>query len=92
MRNYYLTQAKQKGGNLKAFHGSRFQRGYGLGSIFKGLFYWALSHIQLGAKVLGKKGLQTVVNRELRQEDFSRRHRDEISEGTGLTSSFLSRI
>ena len=34
---YYLNQAKQKGGNLPAFHWSRFQRGYGLGSIFKGL-------------------------------------------------------
>ena len=35
---YYVDQAKQKGGNLPAFHGARFQRGYGLGSIFKGLF------------------------------------------------------
>ena len=32
---YYLDQAKQKGGNLPAFHGARFQRGYGLGSITK---------------------------------------------------------
>ena len=58
---YYLNQAKQKGGNLPAFHGSRFQRGYGLGSIFKGLFRWALPHLQQGAKVLGKKALQTGV-------------------------------
>ena len=58
---YYLNQAKQKGGNLPAFHGARFQRGYGLGSIFKGLFRWALPHLQQGAKVLGKKALQTDV-------------------------------
>ena len=58
---YYLNQAKQKGGNLPAFHGSRFQRGYGLGSIFKGLFRLALPHLQQGAKVLGKKALQTGV-------------------------------
>ena len=58
---YYVDQAKQKGGNLPAFHGARFQRGYGLGSIFKGLFRWALPHLQQGAKVLGKKALQTGV-------------------------------
>ena len=59
---YYLDQAKQKGGNLPAFHGARFQRGYGLGSIFKGLFRWAMPHLQQGARVLGKKALQTGVD------------------------------
>ena len=58
---YYLNQAKQKGGNLPAFRGSRFQQGYGLGSIFKGLFRWAMPHLQQGAKVLGKKAIQTGV-------------------------------
>ena len=56
---YYLNQAKQKGGNLPAFHGARFQQGYGLGSTFKGLFRWAMPHLQQGAKVLSKKALQT---------------------------------
>ena len=56
---YYLNQAKQKGGNLPVFHGARFQQGYGLGSTFKGLFRWAMPHLQQGAKVLGKKALQT---------------------------------
>ena len=59
---YYLNQAKQKGGNLPAFHGARFQRGYGLGSIFKGLFRWAMPHLQQGAKMLGKRALQTGVD------------------------------
>lgn len=59
---YYLDQAKQKGGNLPAFHGARFQRGYGLGSIFRGLFRWAVPHLKQGAKILGKKALQTGVN------------------------------
>ena len=59
---YYLHQAKQKGGNLPAFHGARFQRGYGLGSIFKVLFRWAMPHLQQGARVLGKKALQTGVD------------------------------
>ena len=58
---YYLNQAKPKGGNLPAFHGSRFQQGYGLGSIFKGLFRWAIPRLQQGAKLLGKKALQTGV-------------------------------
>ena len=59
---YYLNQARQKGGNLPAFHGARFQRGYGLGSIFKSLFRWVTPHLRQGAKVLGKKALQTGVN------------------------------
>ena len=58
---YYVDQARQKGGNLPAFHGSRFQQGYGLGSIFKGLFRRAMPHLQQDAKVLGKKALQTGV-------------------------------
>ena len=59
---YYVNQAKRKGGSLPAFHGARFQRGYGLGSIFRGLFRWAMPHLQQGAKVIGKKALQTGVN------------------------------
>ena len=59
---YYVDQARQKGGNLPAFHGARFQRGYGLGSIFRGLFRWAMPHLQQGAKVIGEKALQTGVN------------------------------
>ena len=59
---YYLNQAKQKRGNLPAFQGARFQRGYGLGSIFRGLFRWAVPHLKQGAEMLGKKALQTGVN------------------------------
>ena len=59
---YYVNQAKQKGGSLPAFHGARFQHGYGLGSIFRGLFHWAMPHLQQGAKVIAKKALQTGVN------------------------------
>ena len=59
---YCLDQAKQKGGNLPAFHGARFQRGYGLGSIFRGLFRWAVPLLQQGAKMLGRKALQTGVS------------------------------
>lgn len=58
---YYVDQAKKKGGNLTAFHGARFQRGYGLGSIFRGLFRRAMPHLQQGTKVIGEKALQTSV-------------------------------
>ena len=56
---YYVDQARQKQGNLPAFHGPRFQQGYGLGC--KGLFCWAMPHLKEGAKVLGKNALQTEV-------------------------------
>ena len=59
---YYIDQAKQQGGSLPAFHGARFQRGYGLGSIFRGLFRFAVPHLQQGTKMLGKKALQTGVD------------------------------
>jgi len=59
---YYVDQAKQKGGSLPAFHGTQFQRGYGLCSNFKGLVRWAMPHLKQGTKVIGKKGLQTDVN------------------------------
>ena len=59
---YYVNQAKQKGLNLPAFHGARFQRGYGLGSIFRGLCRWAMPHLQQCAKAIRKKALQTGVD------------------------------
>ena len=59
---YYINQAKQKGGNLSAFHGAQLRQGYGLGNIFRGLFCWAVPHLQQGAKVLSKKALQTGAN------------------------------
>ena len=73
-QEYYLNQAKQKGGNFPAFHGARFQRGYGLGSMFKGLFRWALPHLQQGAKVLGKKALQTGVQVATRCVNWRKRY------------------
>ena len=62
---YYVNQAKQKGGNLTAFHGARFQQRYGLDSIFRGLFRWAMPHLRQGAKVLGKNALQTGVAQDV---------------------------
>ena len=57
-KSYYVNQAKQHGGNLPAFHGATVQHGYGLGSILKGLFRWAIPHISTGAKSLGRQALK----------------------------------
>ena len=66
-KNYYLNQAQQKGGHLVAFHGARNQRGYGLGGIFRGLYRWAIPHLQsVGQRAL-KEGVgvaQDVLNGE----------------------------
>ena len=59
---YYVDQAEQKGGNLPAFHGARCQRGYGLGSTFKGLIRCVIPHLKQGGKVIGKKALKKGVN------------------------------
>ena len=86
---YYLNQAKQKGGNLPAFHGARFQRGYGLGSIFKGLFRWAMPHLQQGAKMLGNKALQTgvdVAQDVLAGEKLKTATKKRAKQGLGLPS------
>ena len=47
---------------MPAFHGAQSQRGYGLSSIFRGIFRWAVPNLRQGAKMLGKKALQTGVN------------------------------
>ena len=56
----YLNQAKQKGGNLPAFHGSRSQQGYGLGSIFKRCF--------AGRYLIYSKALKCLAKRHYKQE------------------------
>ncbi len=53
-KSYYVNQAKQKGGNLPAFHGARTQHGYGIGNWLKGLFRWAIPKVTTGAKALGR--------------------------------------
>lgn len=62
---YYLNQARnnvQYGGRLPGFMGARMQRGYGLGSIFKGFIRNALPLAKTGAKILGKSLLKTGAN------------------------------
>ena len=86
---YYLNQVNQKGGKLPAFQGARFQRGYGLGSIFRGLFRWAVPHLKQHAEMLGKKALQTGVNVAqdvLAGENFKTAVTKQGKKALGLTS------
>lgn len=54
--DYYSTQA---GSGLPVFSGSRGQNGYGLGSIFGGLFRSALPMLKQGLSTFGKQALRS---------------------------------
>ena len=56
---YYADQA---GGSLPAFHGTRIQKGFGLGGILRGMFNWLIPHAKTAAKTLGNEALKTGVN------------------------------
>lgn len=49
-------------GSLPYFRGARVQRGYGLGSMLKGIWKSAVPLLKAGTKYLGKRALQTGVN------------------------------
>ena len=57
LKDHFLRQ--QRGGNIAEFHGARIQRGYGIGGIFKILARYAIPLLKQGAKVVGKRELQT---------------------------------
>jgi hypothetical protein len=57
LKDHFLRQ--QCGGNFAGFHGARMQRGYGIGGIFKILGRYAIPLLKQGAKVVGKRALQT---------------------------------
>jgi hypothetical protein len=57
---------QQRGGNIAGHRGARFQRGYGIGGIFKSLARYAIPIFKQGAKVVGKRALQAA--REVGQD------------------------
>ena len=86
---YCVDQANQRGGKLPAIHGARFQHDYGLSFIFRGLLRWAVPHLQQGAKMLGKKAIQTgfeVGQDVLEGKDFKNATVMRVKEAIGLTS------
>ena len=56
MRDHFLRQ--QRGENIAGYRGAHFQRGYGIGGIFKSLARYAIPLFKQGAKVVGKRALQ----------------------------------
>jgi hypothetical protein len=57
LRDHFLRQ--QRGGNIAGYRGARFQRGYGIGGIFKSLARYAIPLFKRqDAKVVGKRALQ----------------------------------
>jgi hypothetical protein len=57
LKDHFLR--KQRGRNIAGYRGARFQRGYGIGGIFKSLARYAIPLFKKGAKVVGKRALQT---------------------------------
>lgn len=66
-KTYYENQI---GSGLPVFYGARYQRGHGLGSIFKSFYRWiapifkthALPVIKHGASALGEEAVRTAAN------------------------------
>jgi hypothetical protein len=56
LKDHFLRQ--QRGGNIAGYCGARFQRGYGIGGIFKSLAKYAIPLFKQVAKVAGKRALQ----------------------------------
>ena len=80
-KNYYIEQAQQKGGSLPAFRGATIQQGYGLGSILKGLYRWAVPHLSSGMKAVGREALKGGLNVA-----------QDVLEGQDLKDSTLKRV
>ena len=80
-KNYYLKQAQQEGGSLPAFRGATVQQGYGLGSILKGLYRWAVPHLSSGMKAVGREALKSGLNVA-----------QDVLEGQDLKDSTLKRV
>jgi len=48
-----------RGRGIPYFAGPVYQRGHGIGSLFRGLFRFAMPFIKQGAKAVGRQALQT---------------------------------
>lgn len=59
--NFYIAQAQQSGHGLSGFEGTPYQRGSGLGSLFKGLMRLVFPIAKKVGKAVGKEALSTGV-------------------------------
>jgi len=65
--------AQQRGGSLSSFEGQNFQRGAGIGSIFRGLFKMILPAVKNIGRTVGKQALVTgtdIASDMLHGQDF----------------------
>ena len=60
--DYYRNQALQRGGGMPYFAGARYQRGHGLGNVFRGIFSGLRSIFPSLLKTAGRHALTTGVN------------------------------
>ncbi len=56
LTDHYLRQ--QRGGNIAGFRGTRMQRGYGIGGIFRSLARFAMPLFKKRAESVGKRALK----------------------------------
>ncbi|MCP4495047.1 MAG: hypothetical protein GY820_48270 [Gammaproteobacteria bacterium] len=59
MRAKFNGYFPQTGDGLPAFSGSAYQRGYGLGGVFKGLMRFVMPMVKQAGKAVGKQVLRT---------------------------------
>ena len=52
-------QVLYRGRGIPYFAGPAYQRGHGIGSLFRGLFRFAMPLLKQGAKAVGRQALQT---------------------------------
>ena len=97
-QQYYTNQA---GSGYPVFHGTRFQRGYGLGNIFRGLIRWitpiikthALPALAAGSKEIGREAIKTfsnVATDTLNGRQFNQVFKERGSEAINSLNLFLT--
>lgn len=59
---YYVNQAQRGSGISQYYAGSPYQKGYGIGSIFAGLFRSAIPFLRPALSVVGREALHAGVN------------------------------
>ena len=77
LQQHYL---RQRGGNLPGFQGTRLQRGYGIGSIFKSIARYAIPIVKRAAQAIGRRTLRGAA--DVAQD---------VASGKGVRQSFRNR-
>ncbi|GIX76933.1 uncharacterized protein F54H12.2 [Caerostris extrusa] len=86
----------QSGSGIPHYEGISFQRGYGLGGVFRRLFRAALPFLVRGGKVVGKESLVTgtkVINDVLSEKDLETAAKSRSKEaGKSLARKAINRV